>query len=106
MSHNASAWSVRIPGVSRNLSQDEVNVLKEKGMSIFKKVASISVDVAAITVGLTVMGGEIALRKTAYGLDVASVFVAGTHDKYCKKVVSKQYLSESLAKAAAQLVKE
>lgn len=83
--HKQSPWSVRIPGLSRNLSVQEVESIKEKGRSV-----------TYFVLGCGVLLGEIALRKTANAFNVASEAIADVHTGYVSKVEDTPVLSEAV----------
>jgi len=75
MSHTQSAWSVRVPGVSRNLSQEEVNHIAEKGKFCF-----------FFAVGCGVVGTEWLLRKSTDVVSDLATAMADVHTAYVTKV--------------------
>jgi hypothetical protein len=83
--HIQSAWSVRIPGVSRNLSQDEVNKISEKGKHLFFFV-----------VGCGLKATELVLRKSTDGVSDLGVAMADVHTLFVTKVRESEFLVKSL----------
>jgi hypothetical protein len=83
--HIQSAWSIRIPGISRNLSQHEVDAISNKGKQVF-----------FFALGCAVVGAEVALRFTTNVVSDAGEALADVHTAYVTKVRSNETLVKSL----------
>jgi hypothetical protein len=84
--HMPSAWSLRIPGVSRNLSVDEVETIKSKGKNA-----------CFFVFGVGIIVGEIVLRKTADVVLDAGNAIHDAHTEYITKVRKNPTLLKSVA---------
>jgi hypothetical protein len=84
--HIQSPWSIRIPGISRNLSVNEVESIKEKSKSAFFFV-----------VGAAVIASEWTLRKSTDVVSDVAVAMADTHKSYVDKVRSSAFLHKAIS---------
>jgi len=85
MSHNHSAWSFGVLGVRKNFSQEEVNLVTEKGKHCFFFV-----------IGCAVLGTEVVLRKsTDVVLDLGNA-MKEVHKAYQTKVRASETLVKGI----------
>jgi len=94
--HVQSAWSIRIPGISRNLSQKEVDVIKSKVKETTEAVVSLVAPAADMTAHAVLSQTVRVLSKAADGVITAADYVKGLDEPIAKRVRMYQLAKEML----------